>query len=105
MTKILKGGVPYQEILYSQLQDDDYAAEHVIAAAEDGNKDVLLLALRDLANARGGMSKLAQETKLDRGQLYRTLSESGNPRLDSLLAILDSLGLELSLKPKASKVA
>ncbi len=55
---------------------------------DDGEPAVLLLALRRIADARGGMAKLAKETGLAREALYRTLSKNGNPRLTSLRAIV-----------------
>lgn len=69
------------------------------AALEEGSQEVFLLALRDVANARG-LTLLARETSLNRENLYRILSEKGNPQLFSLTALLDALGLSLSVKPK-----
>ena len=45
-----------------------------------------------------GMSNLAQETGLSREQLYRSYSKQGNPTLKSTLAVLKSLGLQLSVE-------
>ena len=97
--------IPYDDVLHEQLQDGEFAIEYAIAAAEDGNKDVFLLALRNIANARGGIGALAASSGLNRETLYRTLSENGNPNLDSLFAILDSLGLRISLTSKEKEVA
>jgi len=70
------------------------------AAMEDGDERVLLMALRNVADAIGGMTQLANDTGLSRENLYRTLSEKGNPRLSSLVAVLHSMGLELAVKPR-----
>lgn len=59
---------------------------------------VFLLALRDIAEAKGGMSWLSDESDLNRENLYRTLSLKGNPRFFNLLAVLDAVGLEFSIK-------
>ena len=75
------------------------AAAHVEAALETGDPGDLMHALRDIAEARGGIAKLAEETGLNREALYRTLSRSGNPQLSSLLAILKASGLKLSVEP------
>lgn len=54
--------------------------------------------MRNVAEARlGGISGLAKETDLNREALYRTLSERGNPTLDSLSKILRALGLRVSV--------
>jgi probable addiction module antidote protein len=45
------------------------------------------------------MSALAERTGLSRETLYRTLSDKGNPRLDTLAAILAAFGLRLSVRP------
>ena len=59
-----------------------------------------MLALRDIARARGGVAQLAEETDLNREHLYRMLSENGNPELRSLEALLDALGFRLAVTLK-----
>ena len=71
------------------------------AALEDGDPEVFLLALRDVAEARlGGMTKVAQKTKLNRESLYLMLSEKGNPELNSLSTLLDALGFKIVVEMK-----
>ena len=92
--------VPYEDILYQDLQDREEAAAYLTAALEDksGNgSDLFVLALRDVAKARG-IRRLAQDTQLSRESLYRTLSRRGNPRFSTLEAVLESLGLKLSVE-------
>lgn len=64
----------------------------------DGDTRMIPAALRTAADVLG-MAELARRTGLNRETLYRTLSESGNPRLDTLGAILDAFGLRLSVQP------
>ena len=91
----------YQEGLRKRLQDPQEAAAYLDAALEDGDRDVFLLALRDVAQARlGGMSELAQQSGLNREALYRTLSAAGNPELASLDKLLQALGLRLSVEAR-----
>jgi probable addiction module antidote protein len=66
---------------------------------EDGDSRAVPVALRTVAEAVGGMAALAEKTKLSRETLYRTLSERGNPRLDTLTAILAAYGMRLSVRP------
>ncbi len=90
----------YKEHLLQQLQDRKEAAAYLNAALQDEDPHVFLLALRDIAEAQGGMSWLAEEADLNRESLYRTLSLRGNPRFFNLLSVLSAIGLELSIHPK-----
>lgn len=89
----------YKEHLLKRLQDPKEAAAYLNAALDDEDPEVFLLALKDIAEAHGGISKLAKESELNRESLYRTLSSRGNPRLTSLVAILNACDLHLSIKP------
>lgn len=91
----------YKEHLLKVLQDPEEAAAYLDACLEDEDLNVFLLALKDVAEARGGMSKLSKESSLNRQSLYRSLSKTGNPKLANICAILSSLGLELHITPTA----
>jgi probable addiction module antidote protein len=91
--------VKYEDGLKKTLCDPMEAAAYLNAALEDGSQEIFLLALRDVAEARG-ISRLAQETSLNRENLYRILSEKGNPQFSSLKALLDSLGFRLAVEIK-----
>ena len=72
----------------------------------DGDARAIPVALRTVADAVGGMTALAEKTGLSRETLYRTLSDKGNPRLDTLATILAAFDLRLSVQPDhASKRA
>ena len=75
-------------------------SEYINAAIEDGDREVFLLALRDLANARGGMTAVAEQARVSRTSLYKTLSPRGNPEFRSITALLHSLGLKLTVEPE-----
>lgn len=90
--------VEYKGGLLKRLADQEYALGYLNAALEDGDQEVFLLALRDVAEARG-VSQLAREAQLNRENLYRMLSPNGNPQLSSLTALLRSLGLRLAIHP------
>ncbi len=91
--------VPHEAWLIKRLKDPEEAAAYLEAAIEDGDQGVLMLALRHIALARGGVAAIARKSKLTREATYRMLSKSGNPELRSLTAILDAAGLRLSVKP------
>ena len=87
----------YTDNLKKDLLDPAEAAEYLNAALEDGSQEVFLMALKDVANAKG-ISEIARETKLNRENLYRILSTQGNPKLKSLNSFLHSVGLKLSVE-------
>ena len=91
--------VDYELGLKDALADPEEAAAYLNAALADNSQDVFLMALKDVANAHG-LTRLARETLLNRENMYRILSENGNPQLSSLRALLDSLGLKLAVEPK-----
>ncbi len=82
------------------LKTPEEIAEYINAAIEDGNEQVMLAAMSDVARAIMGMSELAQRTGLSREALYTSLSETGNPRFSNFIEILHALGLEVSVRPR-----
>ena len=90
----------YEDDLDEDLQDPAEALGYLNACLEDSDPEVFLLALRDVARARGGVAKLAEAAALNREHLYRMLSENGNPELRSLEALLDALGFRLAITTK-----
>ena len=66
---------------------------------EDGDQGAIMLALRQIAQAQGGIAQVARKAKLTREATYRMLSKAGNPELRSLKALLAATGLRLAVKP------
>lgn len=87
----------YQKHLIEDLKDPKEAIEYLNAALEGGDKNVFLLALRNVAEAHGGLSRLARKAKVDRTNLYKMLSQRGNPAIQSLENILKALGMRLAV--------
>lgn len=79
-------------------RDPAYAAHMLDKILEDGDQAELLIALRQLSKAFGGVQAVAESSQLNAPQLYRTLSAEGNPTLSSLSAILKSMGMRLSVQ-------
>ena len=90
----------YEEGLRQALLDPSEAAAYLDAALAEGDMDGFLLALRDVAEAKG-MTEAARSAKLNRENLYRMLTANGNPQLSSLNALLSSLGLRLAVEVSA----
>lgn len=74
------------------------ALELLNAILEDGDQAELLIALRQMTKAFGGVQSIAEKANLNPTQLYRTLSQEGNPELRSLSAILKAMGLRLAVE-------
>ena len=75
-----------------------FAAEFLNAVLEDGDQEELMLAMRRMSKAFGGVTKLASKSKLNPNTLYRTLSPRGNPELKSLKALLNAMGMQLTVR-------
>ena len=84
--------------------DPTFALEVVNGILEDGDQAELLIVLRQMAQAFGGVQAVAEQAHLNPTQLYRTLSPKGNPALNSLLAILKAMGLRLAVQPLEASV-
>ena len=87
----------YDKNLKESLTDPAEAAEYINASLEDGSQEIFMMALKDVADARG-ISKLARESNLNRENLYRILSIKGNPKLTSLNSVLHSMGLKIAIE-------
>jgi probable addiction module antidote protein len=95
--RVYPTSAPFKASKY--LKSDSDIATFIEAMLEDGDARVVPIALRTVAEAVGGMAALAKRTGLSRESLYRTLSKDGNPRLDTLAAVLNAFGLRLTVRP------
>lgn len=102
MNKKLKQLRRFEDGLMEKLSDFKYAEGYLKIALEefegDGDTEAFLQALKDVAMAQGGMSKVAKQSHLNRSNLYRALSPKGNPRLYTVGTILNGLGYRLSVE-------
>lgn len=76
-----------------------YMRDAMVSLNDPNDRGAALLALRSLANAYGGLGKIAEESGISRESLYRALSPKGNPTLKTLLAVLKAVGMRLSVEP------
>lgn len=90
----------YQKDLIESLKNPREAAAYLNAAMEEGDRVVFLLALRNIAEAHGGIAAIAEKANMNRENLYRIFSRRGNPEIKSVLKILQSIGLNLTVSPK-----
>lgn len=95
-----KASISHDESMVRELRENPaFAAEYLKAALEDADEPrVLLVALRRVAEARGGIAKVAKAAGVERESLYRALSAYGNPRLSTLVAVTKAMGLKLTVE-------
>jgi probable addiction module antidote protein len=95
-----KTSIAHDRALVAELRASaEFAAEYLRAALEDEDEPrVLLLALRQITEARGGIAKVAKAAGVQRESLYRALSARGNPRLSTLTAVAKAVGLKLTVE-------
>ena len=84
--------LPFDAARY--LTDDAAVAEYMTAVLETGDPDLLLLALGDVARARG-MAQIAKDAGLGRESLYKALAPGAKPRFDTVLKVARALGVRL----------
>jgi probable addiction module antidote protein len=95
----IKKSIDYQEYLLESLKDKEEAVGYLNAALEGGDVSVFLLALQNVVQAQGGITKTAQRVHKSRTSLYKTLSKKGNPYLETTNDILVALGMHLKVAP------
>lgn len=78
------------------LDNDETIAEYLNLALEDSNPEMLLLAIANIARARG-MAQVAQDSGLGRESLYKALSDGAKPRFDTVFKVMRALGLKLQV--------
>jgi probable addiction module antidote protein len=79
------------------LDNEETIAEYLNAALDDPNPEMLLLAVKNIARARG-MTQLAKTTGLGRESLYKALGEGAKPRYDTVLKVMRGLGVKLHVE-------
>lgn len=88
--------VPFDAARY--LNDESAIAEYMSVVLEANDSDLLLLALADIARAKG-MSQVAKDSGLGRESLYKALSPGAKPRFDTVVKVARALGVRLTAEP------
>ena len=101
--KIHPPSVPHSVCLAARLKrDPEFAVEYLKVAIEEATdkigRDVLLGAIRQIAKAHG-IAKIARAAGIKRESLSRALSPKGNPRFDTIYAVIQAMGLQFTVEP------
>lgn len=104
MSKLVGVSSHHEREVEELRRDREFAVEYLKAALESldnpEERGGSLLMLRALAEAYGGMAAVAAQAGISRESLYRSLSPKGNPTLKTLIAVLNAIGLRLSVVEK-----
>lgn len=91
--------------IIQDLRNPKEAAAYLNSVLEEGDRNLFLHALKNIALAYGGIAALAHKTKLNRTSLYRMLSGDGNPELASFEKLLTAFGLKISVRSLEKKAS
>jgi len=80
-----------------EVDNPEFIQEYLEVMLSENGIEGLQRALGHVAKAKG-MSQIAKETNLGRESLYKSLSEAGKPKLETIDKVLKTLGVELSIK-------
>lgn len=78
------------------LDSPEMIHEYLKAAFESGDSELLMMALGNVAKAKG-MSQIAHETGLSRQNLYKALAPGSAPKFDTIQKVVEALGCKLSV--------
>ncbi len=91
--------IPYDAAMADVFRKDPQLAVAILnTVLEEGSQAELLIAMRQLSKAFGGVAAVAEQANLNQTQLYRTLSPDGNPTLSNFTALLNAMGLRLAVQ-------
>ena len=94
----------YDEELIKDLQDPELAYHYLNEALMDEDPALFFLAVKNVLEAQGkSISHLAQDTNLNRENLYRMLSKRGNPVFINLKSVLHTMGFDFNIQPRKHK--
>jgi probable addiction module antidote protein len=93
----------YKEHLIEKLKDPEYAAAYLEACLEESieadDMGILMLAIRDVVEAHGGMGVISAKMHVNRESFYKSLSGARDARFSTIVQAIRACGLELSFQP------
>jgi probable addiction module antidote protein len=89
----------FDEFINEELQNSEFASTYLQESLEEGGIPLFLIALRQVIQAKKGLTKVLQQTDLDQDNIYKTVFEQENPPLLTIEKVLKSLGMKLTIIP------
>ena len=96
--------VKFDTLFQDELSDPEFIPGYLQASYEEGGIPTFLEALRKVVQANQGMKRIAAEANVSRESLYRSLSAEGNPRIETIDNLLNSLGLKFEFVASQSSM-
>jgi probable addiction module antidote protein len=90
---------PYDSADY--LDTPEAIAEYLAAAFETADASFIAKAVGTAARAKG-MSEIARQSGLSRENLYRSLNGETKTELETIVRVLDAMGVQLTVATKAA---
>lgn len=91
----------YEDFLHHRLKNTKLAMSYLNEALQDNDPNVFLIALKDVLEARGcDVSALSKKANISRPNIYRMLSQKGNPRWQNITSLIDAMGLQVQISLK-----
>jgi len=78
------------------LDSPEMIHEYLQAAFEEGDSELLLAAIGNVAKAKG-MSEIARKTNLSRQNLYKALAPNSSPKFETIKKVVEALGCKLAV--------
>src|SRR5258708_6543904 len=95
----------FKNFVIDQLKDPIFAAAYLnehYGFRGPGRKEHLLEAIKNVVEAQG-FSKLARESGIPRRTLYKAFSKEGNPTVETLLTLFDTIGVSIRFDTEKTK--
>ena len=92
----------FKDTIQDELRNPEFAIAYLNDALVSEDKKAFLIALKDVIEAHGDITGFARAAHTPRQNIYRMLSEEGNPTFDNLTAIFNAMGVQMQLSLKAS---
>ena len=94
-----------EEFVVEHLRSNPEMISHYLKCSleDGGNVRTLLIALRHVAKARGGIAKVAREAGIRREVVDRALSGKRSPKVDTVFAILEAMKIKLNYEVQSAE--
>lgn len=94
----MKAARDYHADLIRHLKNPKAAVGYLNAALDEDDPKVFLLALRNVVEARGNMTRFAKKCEISRANVYKMTSQKGNPSIASVLKLMRCLGFDFKVE-------
>lgn len=79
------------------LKDPEESIAYLNAALQEDDPRIFLIAIKDVIEAQSSISDVAKKAKLSRQGLYKILSDKGNPTIENISRVLNSMGIHFGV--------